>query len=148
MHLDDMTVRIMEENLVPARQRPLTVVGIGNSFFFQPLFEPFDIVGTETEMTPFEWVDELLHLKPEVDILARDVKLDVSVGQKINHAIEPLGGILPNETVFSIGDAAKAEYRLIKLRDSWHVFRAQIHVVIIEFHEKYGLPKRNIVLQI
>ncbi len=139
MNLDDPAIGVMEKDLIPTSQRPLSIIGIGNSLGFQPLLEAFDVVGAETEMASFQWIDELFHLEPEVDILPRNVKLDGAIGQKIDRTRKSVNRILSCQLMFVISHPAQAEHSLVKFRGFWYVFRTQIHVVIVEVHAKICL---------
>ena len=54
MHLDDVAVRIVEEDLVPAVHGPGAVVRIGHALFVEPLLEGGDVVGAEGDVAAFK----------------------------------------------------------------------------------------------
>jgi hypothetical protein len=75
MHLDDVALRVVEENLVPAVHRPGTVVRIGDAFLVEPLLEGGNIVGAEGDMAALERIDRVLLAESDGEVLLRQVEL-------------------------------------------------------------------------
>ena len=65
MDIDDVAVRIMEEDLIPAGHSPCTVIAIMDFLLFQSTLESLDVVHSETIVAAIERVDGLFHAEGE-----------------------------------------------------------------------------------
>ena len=65
MHLDDVAVGVVEEDLVPAGHRPAAVVGIADTLLVEPLLECRDVVGAERDVAALDRVDHLAGAEAE-----------------------------------------------------------------------------------
>jgi CheY-like chemotaxis protein len=92
VNFDDVAVRIVEKDLIPAVHRPLAVIGIGHTLFLKAPLYGFDIVGTESDVAPMERVHRVVGAKPNGEILLCEMELDRAVGQERNVARIALGG--------------------------------------------------------
>lgn len=134
MHFNDVAVRVLQEDLVPVRHGPNTVVRIRNLQLFQALFEAFDIVRSEAEMAAVKRVNRLVHAEAEVDVLGRQVKLNSPVSHEINFRTIAMGRIGVATHVLFILDAIEVKDRAVKRRKAADVFRAEVHVMEMKFH--------------
>src|SRR6266540_3767624 len=82
MHLDDVAVEIIEENLLPASHGPAAVVGIGNAFFLQMSLERGDVVGAEGNVAAFHRIDNIAGPKAGLEIPLGQMHLRHSIGDK------------------------------------------------------------------
>ncbi len=65
MHFDDVTVRIVEEDLVPTVHGPCAIVRIRHALLVETLLESSDVVGPKGDMSALQRIDELLLAEPE-----------------------------------------------------------------------------------
>jgi hypothetical protein len=114
MHLNHIAIRILQKYLVPTRYGPATIVRVPNTELIQFPHEPFDVIGTETEMAMPHRIHKLLHLETGIQITLSPVKLDGAIGQKIH--ITGVGAILSLATdnrVFFVLDGSQIKQRLV-----------------------------------
>src|SRR5215472_856117 len=92
MHLDDVALRVMEEDLMPAVHRPGAVVRVGDALLVEPLLEGGDIVGAERNVSALQRVDRVFGAEADAEVLLRQVKLGGAIMQKRDVAAVTLGG--------------------------------------------------------
>ena len=79
MYFDDITIRVVEENLLPARNRCLAPIRVGNALFLEMRFESGLIIGAIGNVTAFKRVDDMAGAKSDLQILLRQMRLDMAV---------------------------------------------------------------------
>src|SRR6516225_10917114 len=79
MHFDDVTVRVVEEDLMPTVHGPRTIVRVRHTLLVEMLLEGSDVVGSEGDMSALQRIDELLLAEPEREVTLRHVHLDVPI---------------------------------------------------------------------
>ena len=115
MHFDHAPVGILQEDLVPARDRPTTIIRVADTHLVAFAHEALDIVRPETDMTVTHRIDELFHLEPGIKITLGPVEFDVAVREKINSPrISPI-------ITFAADDFV-----------SWSIDRSEIEQIFIE----------------
>src|SRR5437763_775219 len=57
MDLDDVAVRIVEENLLPASHRPRPVIRVGDALFLEALFQCGNVVRAESDVAAVHRID-------------------------------------------------------------------------------------------
>src|SRR5205085_4892606 len=82
MHLDDVALRVMEEDLMPAVHGPRAIVRVGDTLLVEPLLEGGDIVGPERDVSALQRVDGVLGAEPDAEVLLCQVELSGAVMQK------------------------------------------------------------------
>lgn len=135
VNFDNMTIRVMQEHLVPTWDSPATIVRISQPHLIASAHEAFDVVRTEAEVTTPHWIDKLLHLEASVKVPFRPMELDIAIGQKVHSAcVRAIRTISTDDGVICIVDGAKLEERLVELGQPRQVVRADVHVVKLEVH--------------
>src|SRR5216684_6617606 len=79
MHFDYVTVRIVEEDLVPTVHGPRAIVRIRHPLLVETLLESSNVVGPEGDMSALQRINELLLAEPECEVSLRHVHLDVPI---------------------------------------------------------------------
>ena len=82
MDLDDVALRIIKEDLVPAAHGPGAVVRIGNTLLAETLPKRGDIIGPESNVSALQRIDRLLRAKADEEVLLRQVELGGAVLKK------------------------------------------------------------------
>lgn len=135
VNFDDMTIGVMQKDLVPTRNGPASVVRITDTYGVALAHETLDVIGAETEMAMSHRVDELLHLVSGVEVALSPVKLDVTVGEEVDLAgVSTVIAIAADDGVRLIFDGAQLKQRLVELRQTGEVIRAEVHVMKLELH--------------
>ncbi len=130
-----MTVRVIQEHLVPARNSPASVVRVADIQLIAAAHESLDVIGAEAKVTMAHRVDEFLHLETGFQVSLRPMKLDVTIGQKVNFAgVGPVLALSADDGVLGIGDRTQAEQGLVEIGQPGQVIGANVHVVKLEIH--------------
>ncbi len=82
VHFDDVAVRIVEENLLPAGHRPVAKVGIFDALVVEPLLEGVEVVGAEGDVAALHRIDHLAGAEAYVHVLLGDMHLHRAVGDE------------------------------------------------------------------
>lgn len=82
MHLDNVAIRIVEENLTPALHRLCAPVGVRDAARVEMGQECGDVIGAIGDVSVRNRVHGLTRAKRGVDVLLGDVVLDGSVAEK------------------------------------------------------------------
>jgi len=136
MHLDDFAIRVMQEDLMPTRNRPAAIVRIADPQLVTPTHEAFNVIGTEAEVTLTHRVNKLLHLETSIEVSFGPVELNVSIGQEVHGTcVSAVLSIAADHGVLGIRDRAQIEQCLVELRQPGQVVRADVHVMELEFHD-------------
>lgn len=150
MNLDDVTIRVVQEDLVPTRNGPAAVIRVTNAKLIALAHEALDVIGAEAEVTVTHGVDELLHLEARIKVPLRPVELDIPVGQKVHLArVGAVITLTANDGVSLVVDGAQVKQRFVELRQPRQVVRADVHVVKLELHsdltfvDMLKLPRRQ-----
>lgn len=135
MNFDDVTIRVMQENLMPARDGPATIVGVADTQFVASAHEALNVIGTEAKVTVTHRVDELLHLVAGVEIALGPMELNVTVGQKVDFAgVGTVISLSADHRMRLIADGAQLKQCFVELRQTGQVVCTEVHMVELELH--------------
>ena len=79
MYFDDITIRVVEENLLPTRNRCFAPIRIGNALFLKMRFESGQIICAIGNVTAFKRVHDMAGAKSDLQIRLSQVGLDVTI---------------------------------------------------------------------
>ena len=82
MYLDDVAIRIVEEDLVPTVHRALTPVGIGDALCLEMCLEGGEVVSSVGDMPARDRIDDQPGAEPGIYIPCCQVHLDRPVGDE------------------------------------------------------------------
>ena len=82
MYLDDIAVGIVEEDLVPAIDRALTPVGIGNTPGVEMRLESLEVIAAIGDMPAFHRIDDQAGAKSGLYIASGKMDLDRTIRDK------------------------------------------------------------------
>jgi hypothetical protein len=144
MHFDNVSIGIVQKDLVPVGNRPNAVIGILDAKFIKPLFEAFDIIGTKAEMPAIQRVDVLLHFEAKIYVARGEVEFDGAIGDEIYLRTITVIGV--HACVLFVLDPVHRENGLVELGKARDVLGAQVHMVILEFHSVKALLDDGMML--
>ena len=140
MNFDDVAVGVVEENLAPTFDRPVAVIGIGNALLLQAFLECRHVVGAESDVAFFKWIDDLPGAEADAEIFFGKVHLGGAIGYEGNFAVVAIccrgAGCLHRRFAIEVEDGA---IEFVQRRD---IVRAQVDVVQLDLHR--GLALRAI----
>lgn len=134
MHFYDVAFRVMKEDLVPFLGKGSAIVRVVNSPVVQECFERVNVVSPERDMTALNRIDDLLVLKSDVQILFRQMHLDLTIRRKSNIAAIPfLVRCLRSRKILN-GNVSQAKNLGVEPMQPSNVFRNVIDMMEFEFH--------------
>lgn len=134
MHLNDVAVRILQEDLVPVRHCPHAVIRIGNFQIVEALLEALDVVSPEAEVPTVQGVDRLLHPEAQVDVFSGQVEFDRTISHEVHVGAVAVSGVGVAADMLLILDPVERENVAVELGEARNVFGAEVHVMEMEFH--------------
>src|SRR5262249_59989785 len=140
MHLDDIALRIVEEDLIPTLHGPGAVVGIGEVFFVEPPLEGLDVIGAKGDVPALHGVDDLPGAKADAEVLFRQMKLRRAVGAEGNLA--RVAVLVQDAPRLQRRFRFEIEYVAIERIERRHVSRAEVDVVQLDLHGGASLRVR------
>src|SRR5262245_63326182 len=100
VHLDDLAVRVVEEDLLPALHGPGAIVRERDALGLEARLEGVDVVGAEGDVAALDGVDRLPRAEAYPQVLLGEVELGGAVAQE-----RDLAGV-------AVADAVRLQRRL------------------------------------
>jgi hypothetical protein len=141
MDFDDVALWILEEDLVPAIHRPIAIIRIWHTIFFEALLETFNIVCAEGNMAAVQRVQRVTCTEAYAKITRGQMELNFAIGAKGHIASIALGGNTSIPECWLRRQSQDVPIKILHLR---HVFGAEIHVMELECHGFSSMPRRGI----
>jgi hypothetical protein len=133
--LDNVAIRVLQEDLIPTGDRPAAIVGIADAQLVAPTHETLDVVSAETKVAMPHRIDGLLHLEAGIQVALGPMELDVAIREEVYLA--RIGAIVAFSTDYGmliVGNGTQLEQIFIKIGQSGEIVGAKIHVVEFELH--------------
>src|SRR5690606_33772583 len=131
MNLDDVAIRIVKEDLLPAVHRPSAIIRKRDALFLEPLLEGLDVVRSKSDMASLQRVDGVSGPKGAVQVSFGQVQLHVPVRHEADLSRIPLRG---HAGGVELRILLELEDVTVELSHGGNVARRQIDMVQFQFH--------------
>src|SRR5262245_51580737 len=129
---DDVAVRVVEKNLLPAGHRPIAVIRIFDALVLETPLERIQIVGAKSDVAALHGIDHLASTKTDIHVLFGDVHLYRAVGDEgdvswialVSHAVAT-----------HVGNCLHVENVSIEFVHHRDVCGGQIDMMHLQLHE-------------